>query len=179
MDLRVARTRRHITAAFLELRAQKPLERITIKDLAARAEINKATFYLHFHDIYHLSDTVEQEIVSSVIDRIEKPENLIFQPSQAIRELTGAYLAQKDRIDVVFSGEQRPHLVQRIDHSIRQSLYEKYPQWRDDRDKNIMLSYCIYGSYHAFMENRHYGVESVLPAICRISDAVKVLYEGN
>lgn len=179
MDLRVARTRRHIVNAFLELRAQKPLERITIKDLAARAEINKATFYLHFHDIYHLSDTVEQEIVSSVIDRIENPENLVFQPSQAIRELTAAYVAQKERIDVVFSGEQRPHLVKLMDQNIRRSLYEKYPQWKDDLDTNIMLIYCIYGSYHAFMENRHHGIDAILPAICRISDALKVLYKGD
>lgn len=179
MDLRVARTRRHIVTAFLELRAQKPLERITIKDLAARAEINKATFYLHFHDIYDLSDTVERDIVSSVIAHIQKPENLVFQPSQAIRELTDAYLAQKERIDVVFSGEQRPHLVKLIEESIRQRLYEKYPQWKDDLDTNIMLSYCIYGSYHAFMENRHYGINTILPAICRISDAVKVLYRGD
>ncbi|HIY21544.1 MAG TPA: TetR/AcrR family transcriptional regulator [Candidatus Flavonifractor merdigallinarum] len=176
MDLRVARTRRHIISAFLDLRAQKPLERITIKDLAARAEINKATFYLHFHDIYDLSDAVEQQIVSSVIDRIDHPENLIFQPSQAIRDLTDAYLAQKERIDVVFSGEQRPHLVKRIDQSIRQSLYEKYPQWREDRDKNIMLTYCIYGSYHAFMGHLHYGIDDILPAICRISDALRDLY---
>lgn len=179
MDLRVARTRRHIVTAFLELRAQKPLERITIKDLAARAEINKATFYLHFHDIYDLSDTVERDIVSSVIARIQKPENLVFQPSQAIRELTDAYLAQKERIDVVFAGEQRPHLVKLIEEGIRQRLYEKYPQWKDDLDTNIMLSYCIYGSYHAFMENRHYGINTILPAICRISDAVKILYRGD
>ena len=46
MDLRVKKTRRSIINAFLMLRANKPLEKITVKELAELAMINKATFYL-------------------------------------------------------------------------------------------------------------------------------------
>ena len=41
MDLRTAKTERAIRSAFLELRAKKPLERITVKELCQRAEIHK------------------------------------------------------------------------------------------------------------------------------------------
>ena len=47
MDLREKKTKRSIAAAFLALRAAKPLERITIRELAEKAEISKATFYLN------------------------------------------------------------------------------------------------------------------------------------
>lgn len=51
MDLRIERTRKSIINAFIELRAHKPIEKITVKELAERAYINKATFYSHyFHD---------------------------------------------------------------------------------------------------------------------------------
>ena len=79
MDLRVVRTRRHIQEAFLALRAQKPMERITVKELAARAEINKATFYLHYRDIYDLYDRMEEEIIAAVMAGITHPENLILK----------------------------------------------------------------------------------------------------
>ena len=56
MDLRTERTKRSIANAFLELRKQKDIEKITVKELAELAYINKATFYTHYHDIYDLSD---------------------------------------------------------------------------------------------------------------------------
>ena len=48
MDLRTERTKRSIANAFLELRKQKPIEKITVKELAELAFINKATCYVTF-----------------------------------------------------------------------------------------------------------------------------------
>ena len=44
-DLRTAKTVRSIKSAFLELISKKPLGKITVTELAARAEISKGTFY--------------------------------------------------------------------------------------------------------------------------------------
>ena len=55
MDLRTERTKRSITNAYLELRKQKPIEKITVKELSEVAFINKATFYTHYSDIYDLA----------------------------------------------------------------------------------------------------------------------------
>ena len=56
MDLRITKTRAAVKNAFLELRAEKPLEKITVKELSTAANINKATFYLHYRDIFDLSE---------------------------------------------------------------------------------------------------------------------------
>ena len=65
MDLRVEKTEKAIKNAFIELRSQKPLEKITVKELCAEARINKSTFYSHYQDIYALSEAMEKETVSS------------------------------------------------------------------------------------------------------------------
>ena len=70
MDLRVKKTRKSIVDAFIELRQIKPLEKITVKELASKAMINKATFYLHYQDIYDLEDSLESELISSVLSSI-------------------------------------------------------------------------------------------------------------
>ena len=56
MDLRIQKTEKAIKNAFLELRAGKPLEKITVKELCGLALINKSTFYSHYDDIYALSE---------------------------------------------------------------------------------------------------------------------------
>lgn len=61
MDLRVEKTIKSIFNTFLEMRAKKPLEKISVTELSNKAMINKATFYLHFKDIYDLSDCLESE----------------------------------------------------------------------------------------------------------------------
>ena len=53
-DLRVVKTERAIYRALIELLQKKELEKITVSELAELAEINKATFYLHYADIYSL-----------------------------------------------------------------------------------------------------------------------------
>ena len=55
MDLRQKKTLAAIRTAFLELLGKKPLEKITVKELAEKAQISKATFYLHYQDIYDLA----------------------------------------------------------------------------------------------------------------------------
>ena len=55
LDIRIEKTERAIKQAFMELRAEKPLEKIRVKELCDRACINKSTFYAHYQDIYALA----------------------------------------------------------------------------------------------------------------------------
>lgn len=46
-DRRVRKTKKAICDVFCELTKDKKLNEITIKELCAKADINKSTFYLH------------------------------------------------------------------------------------------------------------------------------------
>ena len=67
MDKREIKTKRSIKNAFLKLRSKKSIEQITVKELAEEAEISKATFYLHYRDIYDLSDTLGTEVIENIL----------------------------------------------------------------------------------------------------------------
>ena len=70
MDLRIQKTKAAIKAAFLELRRRKPIEKLTVTELSKLAEINKATFYLHYSDIYSLADELEDEAIDDILARV-------------------------------------------------------------------------------------------------------------
>lgn len=53
-DLRVRRTRRALREALVSLVEEKGYKGTTVKEIAARAMVNKATFYLHYGDKYEL-----------------------------------------------------------------------------------------------------------------------------
>ena len=70
LDIRIEKTERAIKQAFMELRAQKPLEKIKVKELCDLACINKSTFYAHYQDIYALANAMEDEMVEEVVESL-------------------------------------------------------------------------------------------------------------
>ena len=51
-------TKQAIKAAFLELLDEKPLNKISVRDIVERCGINRNSFYYHFQDIYELAEWV-------------------------------------------------------------------------------------------------------------------------
>ena len=88
MDRRIQRTRNSLFSAFIELRAVKPVEKITVKELTEKANISKQTFYLHFQDIYDLSEYLENDALQSLIGDIPNPEYMLTNPAEASRQMT-------------------------------------------------------------------------------------------
>jgi AcrR family transcriptional regulator len=62
VDPRVKRTRKLIVDAFFSLMAEKSFHAISVQDIAERATVNRATFYLHFEDKYGLMDWVVRDL---------------------------------------------------------------------------------------------------------------------
>lgn len=54
LDRRVIRTRRMLRDAFLELIVERGYENLTITEITERADVRRATFYLHYKDIDEL-----------------------------------------------------------------------------------------------------------------------------
>ena len=116
MDLRIEKTKKAIRSAFIELRAKKSLEKITVKELCSLAYINKSTFYAHYEDIYALSEAMEQETVASIISGIDHLKDYTFENSDVFsRELCLAFMSQSSLIRILFSGKEQNHFGNRLD----------------------------------------------------------------
>ena len=62
-DRRTLKTRKAICEAFAELLAQKELRKVTVQEIADKADVNRVTFYKHYLDVYDLYDKIEQEVL--------------------------------------------------------------------------------------------------------------------
>ncbi|UUZ84908.1 TetR/AcrR family transcriptional regulator [Paenibacillus sp. P26] len=60
-DPRVLRTRQLIREAFRDLLQRKGFDSITVKDIAQKATINRATFYAHYEDKYALLEEITEQ----------------------------------------------------------------------------------------------------------------------
>lgn len=172
MDIREKKTIRSIQNAFLQLRARKPIEKITIKELAELAEISKATFYLHYKDIYDLSAALEQQVISDVIKSIGEPEPILSDPAAFTTALYTAIFEQENLINTLFSGSRANILPESIETQLRQYIIQRYPQL----DKNpffcTSLTYRVYGAFFAYQKNRKAcNTADILKAITMLSES--------
>lgn len=65
-DKRVRYTKMFLKESLIHYMQQKPISRITVKELCEKAEINRATFYSHYQDQYDLLQQTEQELIDDV-----------------------------------------------------------------------------------------------------------------
>jgi len=70
-DPRILRTRKSIMDSFIELSGKKEFKEITVKDITTEANINRATFYYHFEDIYDLLNKALTEVLLINLDAID------------------------------------------------------------------------------------------------------------
>ena len=66
-DLRVIKTKKAIKDTFYEMISEMDYHEITIKELTARAMINRNTFYLHYDSIESLMEELQAEIADKFI----------------------------------------------------------------------------------------------------------------
>ena len=61
------RTKNIIIDAFWQLLEQKPFSKITVKDIVDICQLNRNTFYYHFHDIPELLEFIVKRDADSII----------------------------------------------------------------------------------------------------------------
>ena len=73
-DARVRYTKRALKEAFLSILQEKPVNRITVKEVCELAELNRATFYTHYSDCYALLESIEQELLDAFAESLRRAD---------------------------------------------------------------------------------------------------------
>lgn len=177
---RIEKTERAIKNAFLELRSRKPLGKITVKELCSLAAINKSTFYSHYEDIYALSDKMESETIVSVLKNISSQQEEPFKnPDVFTRNLYMALISNNTLINLLFSGTEKARLGDCLETELKRLICEKYPDYKEDPQRDIMLSFCIQGCFHAYLNNQEKDVATLVSVSESIVRKLAPMYLEN
>lgn len=177
MDLRVVKTKKNIKNAFLELRKKKPLEKISVKELADLAMINKATFYLHYEDIYALSDEIENEFVDKIISEIHQvnEHSGTYNYSLISKDLISSIYNHKEEEENLFSFGRDWVLLTKIENKLLKLFKESSTTFSDNTELEIVARILIRGTYFVFDDN-NYDRDTVIETILKITEQITKLY---
>ncbi len=116
LDRRIRRSRKRLSQAMLDLVVEKEYETITIQDITDRADLNRATFYLHYGSKEELLIVSLEERFDALVSQFDQlsAERPIWEDKQSII-LTFEHVADNAKLyKVLLSERGMGYLINRI-----------------------------------------------------------------
>ncbi len=145
-----AATKRKLENAFCTLYANKPIEKITVKEIAELAGYNRVTFYEYFRDVYDILDCVEQEVVAHILRTIRQNARMPHSSDQFVQGFLEAYSTQAKRVSLLYRQPNSTHFADTLSRAVIPAFCEFFHIAEDNLKPQYALSFYIPGIISLF-----------------------------
>ncbi|MGD9569666.1 MAG: TetR/AcrR family transcriptional regulator C-terminal domain-containing protein [Sedimentibacter sp.] len=161
-------TKNMISSAFLELTNQKPIDKITVKDIVEKCTITRQTFYYHFQDIMDVIEWSMQQRMEEILNKSLKASSM----QKAVRILVSSVEKHPEIINKLMNSQKREQTERLLINTIRsymQEMIDKKELFMDMKHSDIKMamnfySYAIVG---ILLEINHKRKDADLDLISR------------
>ena len=177
VDRRVKYTIEMLKNALVEAMQKEHISKISVKSLCELADINRSTFYAHFHDQYDLLHYIEQEGLGNITKQLERQDfsgkgpisfqvlNLILEYVQQNAPLFNALLS-----DNCEPGIQRE--IMKLPDIISAQIYENL----DERARDYLSVFGVTGCISILQKWLQDGMPESTKQISGL--ILQILYHG-
>ena len=120
-DLRSIKTEKAFRKAFHQLAQEKEVNKITVRELVQRAEINKTTFYAHYDTILDFVKTLENETIDYIINNLAEFQRLFDDPNVFIDNLYRS-LSEYQVNNLLHFNTNSSYFSEKIDTAIKEEI---------------------------------------------------------
>ena len=149
MDKRIVKTKRAIHAAMTKLLASKPIEEITVTELAEAAEINRKTFYNYYSSVNMVAEEMEDEIVARFEETLRRLDfdTLLKDPQTTFNTLARLITSDLDFYGSILTNRNQNSFLQKIISSLKERVMTLYASQisADIELVEYMLDYIVAG----------------------------------
>lgn len=165
-----------IATAFARMARQKPIDKITVKDLVEQCGISRQAFYYHFQDILEVMEWSVRQMVESTLQTSIQAET----PEKAIEAFISVAVEHRELLMRLLDSQRRARIeqvfVEALRSNLRRMLGVKRPELAvNHQDLEVAMNFCAYGIAGVLLENyknRDLNVE-------RLSRQLAQLLAGN
>ena len=130
-DHRIRLTKLLLREAFLDLLVEKPVAKITVKELCEQANVNRATFYAHYRDLFDLHEEIERELAHTIMRSLSTT-----LPDQSLsafsNEICRIIVDNERSCQAIFGEHGDPEFPLRVVETLRESSIALWRRQRPD-----------------------------------------------
>lgn len=112
LDARVRYTKMVIVQSFTKIIREKPLNKITVKEICDMAEINRATFYKYYLDVYDLLDKIEEQFLEELSEILSSQKNETAK--DVLTLIMVSFKAEQEKYEAIFSANGDVSFPQKV-----------------------------------------------------------------
>lgn len=186
------KTKKLLEDTLVKLMSEKDFDKISIKDLAEKLDINRGTFYLHFKDKYDLLEQKENEILEGfneiIKNLLDELHNNFILPSDKkvlIHIFTQVYTYIKENADfmkIVLSSNGDLNFQMKLKNFIEDQLIQNISITRDAEKMPLKYITAIASSAQLGIMQKWLksGMQESPEELADfISDIIFTIYNGN
>ena len=149
-DRRVRKTKKAMSDALAKLLLEKPLNNISVREIADEADINRGTFYLHYRDVFDMAEQLQNEIMEKFEEIITShesetdSENLVPMLADCFELIS----ENADLAKVMLSRNGDAAFLDKMKNAVNHKFYndvQKLTNIENPSEFDIFYNYIVYG----------------------------------
>ena len=146
------KTRKNIEDAFIRLYAKRPIEKITMKNIADEAKTTRGTVYRYYEDIYDILETIEEKYFLLLGRNIDEIAKYLIEGklSGECFEKYETYAENLEYLKVIFS-YGKSSLPKRFEEETKKAIRKKLGVKEDNDEFEFILEYFVCGQIRSMI----------------------------
>ena len=177
-DARVRYTQRVLKEALLHILREKPVNKITVKEVCELAQLNRATFYAHYSDCFALLESIENELIDDFGHSLTLSSP--FNVSAIVEAIYSIIERHKDACQVLIFDGASPSVLTRMIDLAKPFIIASWRQLlkhAGEEDLEMLYIHLSNGMMHVVTEGYgKYSRESIIRFVDRIVSSTLALY---
>lgn len=173
IDARKRYTQMVLKQSFLTLLKEKPIHKITVKEVCELASLNRATFYAHYSDCFGLMESIENELIDAFIAALRSVNSL--DASALIEAIYDMMEVNQEACNVLILEKTNSSIIEKM---ISLAKKDSLECWRNslpgtsEAELEMMYIHLSNGLMHVLVEGySQYSKEEITRFIGRIVQA--------
>ena len=114
MDRRTKYTKKIIKDTLIKLLSEKDIKKVTVSEICKLADVNRATFYRYYLDVYDLLDKIEEDFINELKQPYLEDPSRVNSVGAFSKEILAVFIENKDLVRILFNTNNNIYFLNEV-----------------------------------------------------------------
>ncbi len=164
---RILVTKRILKESLLQLMEEKPISKISIKEICEISEMSRSTFYLHYQDQFELLNDIEKDVLAKTFESLEDLGNT-FNTIESIENFLTYVKSNKKTFGVLLCQADTEDFQNAILYSIENHVKQSVPDIKHTLNDQYLFAFIMHGSINVLRSWIKNDFDMPIPALANL-----------
>jgi AcrR family transcriptional regulator len=160
-------TKKILKESLLELMQEKPVSKITIKEICDLSEMSRSTFYLHYQDQFELLKDIEKEVLEKTFENLRKIDSPM-NTMESIEAFLSYVKEHRTTFGILLCQPENELFQQSIISSVQKYVQESAPEIDEIPTARYVYTFIMYGSLNVIKTWIENGFDADIHALAEV-----------